>query len=680
MKHWIIVFVCLICLLFVGYGTHPQDVSAAGNTYYVATTGSDTNDGSFAHPWLTPKHASQTVVAGDTVYIMAGTYTGTGGALFPTHSGSAGNYITFQNYNGGVVNLGGQIGLDYGNIDVRNHDYINFIGLRCIVATTTGVFIQNAGYITLQNLYITASATCGIKTENADNLIIDGCEVYNVNSSGANECVSLMPATNFVVKNCHFHHSASGRIMFDIKDGCQNGYIYDNEIDHALTYEGIYVDGMGYAQDNINIYRNKIHDNAQYGIAINNEEGTQAQTNINIYNNLIYNNTAAGFFVYNTQAYTTTFKFINNTLYNNWRDGWAELQISKTVPDQMTGSVIRNNIIVSTHANSYGFWYPNWSNDLGDHVAIDHNLFYNSGGSWHSGVVYGYDYQTGNPLLANPPISFLIGTGSAAINTGSATGAPATDYAGAARPQGSGYDIGAYEGNNAAPSITTSSLPNGTVGVAYSQTLAATGGTAPYTWAIASGTLPAGLGLSSSGVISGTPTTVGGPNSVTFQVTDSTSATATKTLSITINAAAPSITTSALPNGTVGVAYSQTLAVTGDTAPYTWTIASGTLPAGLSLSSSGVISGTPTVAGGPTSITFQVTDGTSATATKTLSITVAYADWDVNMDGSINVLDMISVGQHWGETGSPAWIRQDINADGVVNVLDNIVVGQHWTE
>jgi len=139
------------------------------------------------------------------------------------------------------------------------------------------------------------------------------------------------------------------------------------------------------------------------------------------------------------------------------------------------------------------------------------------------------------------------------------------------------------------------------------------------------------------------------------------------------------VTTSSLPNGTVGVAYSQTLAATGGTAPYTWTIASGTLPAGLSLSSSGVISGTPTIAGGPTSVTFRVTDSTSATATKSLSITVVYAAWDVNMDGAVNVLDMISVSQHWGETGTAGWIRQDVNADGVINVLDNTIIGQHWT-
>jgi hypothetical protein len=230
---------------------------------------------------------------------------------------------------------------------------------------------------------------------------------------------------------------------------------------------------------------------------------------------------------------------------------------------------------------------------------------------------------------------------------------------------------------NTPPSITTSSLPNGTVGVAYTQTLAATGGTTPYTWGIASGTLPAGLALSSGGVISGTPTAAGGPSSVTFRMTDSGGATATKVLSITINTP-PSITTSSLPNGTVGVAYTQTLVATGGTTPYTWAIASGTLPAGLLLSSGGVVSGTPTTAGGPTSVTFQVNDSGGATATKSLSISV-YAAWDVNTDGAVNVLDLVLTGQHFGETGTPSWIREDVNGDGTISVLDSILVGQHWT-
>src|SRR5439155_24324950 len=84
------------------------------------------------------------------------------------------------------------------------------------------------------------------------------------------------------------------------------------------------------------------------------------------------------------------------------------------------------------------------------------------------------------------------------------------------------------------PSITTTTLSAGVQNLTYSTTLAANGGTTPYTWSITSGTLPSGLGLNSStGVISGTPTVLG-TSSFTVQVTDANSQSATQGLSITI--------------------------------------------------------------------------------------------------------------------------------------------------
>jgi len=99
--------------------------------------------------------------------------------------------------------------------------------------------------------------------------------------------------------------------------------------------------------------------------------------------------------------------------------------------------------------------------------------------------------------------------------------------------------------------INSSVLPNGTVGTAYSQTMAATGGVAPYIWKIVSGKLPAGLSLSSDGVVSGTPIISGRTAFVTFQLTDSTNAVANLVSSITIGElpdTGPATTTSTTPS------------------------------------------------------------------------------------------------------------------------------------
>ncbi len=171
--------------------------------------------------------------------------------------------------------------------------------------------------------------------------------------------------------------------------------------------------------------------------------------------------------------------------------------------------------------------------------------------------------------------------------------------------------------------VSTASLGGGQVGTAYTQTLAATGGTTPYAWTVTTGTLPAGLTLSTAGVIAGTPTTVG-TASFTVQAADAATPalTATKALTIAVTAAPLAIGTASLPDGQIGAGYAQTLAATGGTAPYLWTITSGMLPAGIALNTStGLISGTPTTAG-LRPIVVQVTDAAAGMTVRALSINI----------------------------------------------------------
>ncbi|RFF47240.1 autotransporter domain-containing protein [Xanthomonas campestris] len=176
--------------------------------------------------------------------------------------------------------------------------------------------------------------------------------------------------------------------------------------------------------------------------------------------------------------------------------------------------------------------------------------------------------------------------------------------------------------------LPASNLPAGTAGQAYTAAISpATGGTAPYSYALTAGALPSGVVLdAATGTLSGTPT-VSGTFNFTLTVTDSTPSPAAQanqsyTLSIAGATLVPGQPT--LPPAVRGTPYSQVLTATGGVAPYTYSVASGTLPAGLTLASNGVLSGTPT-AEGSTSFTIAVADAGNATATQAYTFTVSTA-------------------------------------------------------
>jgi len=179
------------------------------------------------------------------------------------------------------------------------------------------------------------------------------------------------------------------------------------------------------------------------------------------------------------------------------------------------------------------------------------------------------------------------------------------------------------------PAIPTTSLPAGTEGTAYNQTVASSGGAGTLTFTISTGSLPAGLSMDTSGHITGTPTGPNGTATFTGKVTDSSNGGAlssTQNLSILINLPpAPVISTTSLPAGVEGTAYNQTIAATGGLTPYSFTISSATgLPSGLTMDTSGHITGTPTGPNGTSSFTVKLTDKSNPaqSATQNLSITV----------------------------------------------------------
>lgn len=160
--------------------------------------------------------------------------------------------------------------------------------------------------------------------------------------------------------------------------------------------------------------------------------------------------------------------------------------------------------------------------------------------------------------------------------------------------------------------LDPATLPGATAAAPYSQTITASNGTAPYGFTVTAGALPAGLALSTGGVLSGTPTASGTFN-FTVTATDAASNSGSRAYTLVVGVPTVSIAPASLPGGSAGTAYSQALTASGGNAPYAFTVSAGALPAGLTLSGAGLLSGTPTVAG-TFNFTATATDSTTGTA------------------------------------------------------------------
>ena len=174
------------------------------------------------------------------------------------------------------------------------------------------------------------------------------------------------------------------------------------------------------------------------------------------------------------------------------------------------------------------------------------------------------------------------------------------------------------------PTITVNpaGLANATAGVAYGPvSLSTAGGFGTATWAVTAGALPAGTSLAANGTLSGTPTVVG-PFSFTVTSTDANGCTGTRAYTLTVDCPVITMSPASLANGTAGVAYGPvSLTQAGGIGVVSYAVTVGALPAGLTLSPSGVLSGVPTVVGS-FGFTVTATDANSCTGVRIYALTI----------------------------------------------------------
>jgi len=408
----------------------------AGNIYFIDDTGNDEADGSVANPWLDFENIHTNLVAGDTLYWRAGTWTGFRfQATTPT--GTVASPIALVAYPGETVNI---TDLDdpairmWGPGTTEYHDYVI------------------AGFVVTSDRPMSLGNTYNMRIINNVLKDADYYGAIEVSSAIAGYDQSNFCVYGNTVSNCN-----------------TNGTWTAAENNYSL-YQGIYFGGgdgvANVTTDNIDVSWNTVYNFGSRGIQFNNDEEVGAAgntfTNIKISNNLIYNGNrdairistgtvSANVFnniIYDCGLYEfgglgiiswttgSTINIYNNTIYSEGNDGYGVINIMGDV-NTTADYVFKNNIIYSLSSSDY--LYYEGEVDSGS-VDMDNDCYYGNG----NGPAYDTNRVNADPLFTTNGSDFHLQATSPCRDAGVDLSAVfTTDYDGVSRP--SVYDIGAYE-------------------------------------------------------------------------------------------------------------------------------------------------------------------------------------------------------------------------------------------
>ena len=429
--------------------------------YYVSKTGNDNNDGSINNPWATISHASRHLFPGDTLIVMQGTYQVDKEVI--NNAGMEGKYITIKGEEGVIIE-GSTTNSAYGVVNIQESSYLILDNINVRNALTHGIKVMGkCNNIIIRNCKTEHTRGCGIQVQGSygypwdreyyiSNILLENNEIHwpqegrwDGNNIWHEDITLMQGVEHFEIRNNYVNAYDSiqydgGPIAIDVKDGVRYGKVHHNTVEN-IPSNGLYIDAWDTYAHHIDIYQNYVHNCTGHGIEIGAERGGPVDS-VKVYNNIVSKVGWVGISSgdYNGGSGPTNDKkqidIYNNTIYMAGMRGWG---CGINTESSYKEGKIYNNILFDCQPNGMDL-------NLEDNNMVTNNCIYESTGN-DSG-------DEGENVVKKDPLfndvlkeDFRILKASPCVDAGLADGAPDIDYEGTSRPQGDGYDIGAYEEN-----------------------------------------------------------------------------------------------------------------------------------------------------------------------------------------------------------------------------------------
>jgi hypothetical protein len=453
----------------------PPPPVATTKTWYVATNGSDTNNGSQSAPFASVKRALDVVSPGERVEIAAGNYSITQPLRINGKQGTAQKPIVVEGKGRPVLRWNaGVIGSFDGVVTVADSSHVTVRGLRIENSGLFGILSADSSHTTLENNVIDTSIASGIAYFGGSNAIVRGNDLsrfcdrgqrgtpYNCQEGLTISDIDVFDVDGNVVHDALQLNAQGGQQRepgggegIDVKGSSRNGKVRNNRV-YNLNQLGIYVDGYAKTVENVQVFNNIVH-NTSAGIVIAAETSTGGVRNVDVFNNLVYNNGLDGIAISGTYVgdvpggqpgLRENIRIFHNTVVGNgyaaFKPAWASGDYGFGIhvdSNSIRNILIANNVVED---NSLSQIAANDSVNRAQ-MTIDRNLMYPLGKTGAREIA-GSNGITASAQFADAANkNFRLGAQSPAIAASSAASPrPANDLDGKSRAGMGGLELGAY--------------------------------------------------------------------------------------------------------------------------------------------------------------------------------------------------------------------------------------------